>query len=209
MSRAQPGGERVDHRVVRPAFPRRIDQLRPDLEVGVPAGLIEIVVLHEHRRRQHDVGPAGGFGHELFVGADEQVLAREAAAHKVAVGADGERVLVLDEQRVHRRAVAEFRAVAGQHGADPAHVHHADGQIADIQPLDQRLVPVVEAAVAPQRAAALVRPGARHGRRARSPRACSSRRCASGRNRSRAGCSCASWTRTAARRPRSARPAGR
>ena len=41
---------------------------------------------------------------------DEQVLAREAAAHAVAVRADHQRVLVLDQQRVHRRAVPELRA---------------------------------------------------------------------------------------------------
>ena len=62
--------------VVGAALARRLDQLGTDLDMGVAAGLVEVVVLHEHRRRQHDVGPARCFGHELFVHADEQVVAR-------------------------------------------------------------------------------------------------------------------------------------
>ena len=40
-----------------------------DLDMAVSTGLIQIVVLHEHRRRQHDIRPARRFRHELLVHA--------------------------------------------------------------------------------------------------------------------------------------------
>ena len=56
----------------------------------------------------------------------EQVVTAETTANPVAVRAHRQRILVLDQHRVHLRAVAQFTAVAGQHTADPAHVEHAD-----------------------------------------------------------------------------------
>ena len=90
----------------------------------------------------------------------------EAAADAVAVGADRQRILVLDQQSMHLRPIAQFRPIPRQHAPDPAHVEFADGAVARIEPLDQRLVDVVHAAVRPQRAAALVLPGAGDGRQA-------------------------------------------
>ena len=110
MLGAQPRCQALQYLVVRAALAGRLDQLRADLDVAVPAGLVQIVVLHEHRCRQHDVGPARRLRHELLVRADEQVVAREAAAHAVAVRADRQRVLVLDEQGVHLRARRPARA---------------------------------------------------------------------------------------------------
>ena len=59
---------------------RRLDRLGAELQILVAAAGVEVVVLEEHRRRQHDVGVARGVGEELLVDADEQVVAREAAA---------------------------------------------------------------------------------------------------------------------------------
>ncbi len=78
----------LQHLVVGAAFARRIDQLRSDLDMAVTAGLVDVVMLQEHRGGQHDVRPAGGLGHELFMRGDEQVVASETAPHPVAVRAD-------------------------------------------------------------------------------------------------------------------------
>jgi hypothetical protein len=64
----------------------RLDHLAGELEDGVAAAGIDVVVLEEGRRRQHDVGHARGLGHELLVHADEQVVAREARAHLARSG---------------------------------------------------------------------------------------------------------------------------
>ena len=106
MTCPKPCRQTLQHLVVGAALARRIDQLRADLDVAVPAGLVDVVVLHEHRGRQHDVRPARRLGHELLVRADEQIVAGEAAADAVAVGADGQRVLVLDQHGMNLRAVA-------------------------------------------------------------------------------------------------------
>ena len=56
MLRAEPLGERADHLMVGAAFARRLDQLRPQQDVLVPAALVDVVVLEEHGRGQHHVG---------------------------------------------------------------------------------------------------------------------------------------------------------
>ena len=71
--------------------------LRPEQDVLVAAALVDVVVLEEHGRRQHDVGHLRRLGHELLVHADEQVLAREAGLHLALLGRDLHRVGVLDE----------------------------------------------------------------------------------------------------------------
>ena len=48
--------QRADHLVVGAAFAGRLDQLRPEQNVLVAAALVDVVVLEEHGRRQHDVG---------------------------------------------------------------------------------------------------------------------------------------------------------
>ena len=80
----------------------------PSLDVLVAAALVEVVVLHEHRRGQHDVGHQGRLGHELLVHADEQVLAGEAPLHAVpAPGATETGLVFWISIAVTGRAVAQ------------------------------------------------------------------------------------------------------
>ena len=116
----------ADHLVIGAAFARRLDQLRPEDDVLMAAAAIDVVVLEEHRRRQHDVGHLRRLGHELLVHADEQVVARKAALDLRLVGRDRHRIGVLDEQRVDRRPALQGLAVAGQNRADARLVEHAD-----------------------------------------------------------------------------------
>ena len=53
----------------------------------VAAAPIDVVVLHEHGRRQDDVGHQGRFRHELLMDADEQVLAGKALFTSCCSGA--------------------------------------------------------------------------------------------------------------------------
>ena len=53
---AEPLGERADDFVVGAAASRRLDRLGAELQILVAAAGVEVVVLEEHRRRQHDVG---------------------------------------------------------------------------------------------------------------------------------------------------------
>ena len=99
--------QRADHLVVGAAFAGRLDQLRPEQDVLVAAALVDVVVLEEHGRRQHDVGHLRRLGHELLVHADEQILAREAALDPFLVGRDRHRIGVLDEHRRDRRSAAQ------------------------------------------------------------------------------------------------------
>ena len=116
----------ADHLVVGAALARRLDQLGAELDVAVAAGLVDVVVLEEHRRGQHDVGHRGRLGHELLVHGDEQVLAQRSRAARGCCRAPPPTGLVFwISMRVHRRAVAEIAAVAGQDGADAAHVQLA------------------------------------------------------------------------------------
>src|SRR6202011_4356120 len=48
MARADALAERTDDLVVRAALPRRLDQLRPENDVLMPAALVDVVVFHEH-----------------------------------------------------------------------------------------------------------------------------------------------------------------
>ena len=188
-SRAEPPRQALQHLVVRAAFARRLDQLGADLDVAVAAGLVEVVVLHEHRRGQHDIGQRAVSVMNCSCTQTNRSSRSEAAPHAVAIrgrpppgwcsgsaarGPAGRR-------RARARSPVSTRA-------DAAHVHLADAGVARVQALDQRLVPAIDAAVVPERAAALVPPGAGHGRQAASPRACWPRRCACARSRSRAGC---------------------
>ena len=130
------------------------------------AGGVEIIVLEKGRRRQHDIGHRRGFGHELLVDADEQVIAGEALSNETRFRGDDHRVGILDEQRGDRRPVAEIAPVAGQHWADPRLVEDAGRRIENIEPLDQGEVEWDEAMVRLKRAAAFVLPGAGHRRQA-------------------------------------------
>ena len=104
--------QRADHLVVGTAFARRLDRLGAEHDVLVAAALIDVVVLHEHGRRQHQVGHPRGLGHELLVHADEQILAGKAALHHLLVGTHRNRIGVLDQHRGDRRTAAERIALS-------------------------------------------------------------------------------------------------
>ena len=114
----------------------------------------------------HHVGHARGRGHELLVHAGEQVLAGEACLHLALLGRHLHGIGVLDEQRRDRRAVLDVLGIAGQHRADAGLVEHAHLGIGDVEPFDQRLVPVEDGAVVVEAAAALVQPSAGNRRNA-------------------------------------------
>ena len=86
MRGAETLGQAGDHLVIGAAFARRLDQLRPEDEILVAAAAIDVVVLEEGRRRQHDVGHLRRLGHELFVHADEQIVAGKALLDLVLIG---------------------------------------------------------------------------------------------------------------------------
>ena len=102
------------------ALAGRIDQLWPDRNVLVAAAVIEIVVLHEHGRRQHDVGHLRRLGHELLVHRDEQILAGKAAAHQILLRRHRHRIGVLDQHRLDRATAVQRFGIAGQDAADLA-----------------------------------------------------------------------------------------
>ena len=156
--------ESAKNLVVGAALARRVDELRPDLEMLVAAAGIEIVVLHEHGRGQHDIGHERRLGHELLVHADEEILAGKTPFHELLLRRDGDRVGVLDQHRLDRRPVVERLGVAGENAADLRLVENADAFVDGVMAFDQRLVPVEDAAVGMKRAAALVSPCTCHRR---------------------------------------------
>ena len=104
------------------------------------AAAIDVVVLEERRRRQHDVGHLRRLGHELLVHAGEQIVAGKAVLDLVLIGRNRHRVGVLDDHRRDRRAAVQRLAVAGQDRADARLIEHAHRAIPDIEPFDHRLV---------------------------------------------------------------------
>ena len=128
----------------------------------VTAAVIEIVVLHEHGRRQYDVGHLGGFGHELLVHHHEQVLARETLAHKRLLRRHGHRIGVLDQHRLDRRAVLQRHGVAGQDASNPGLIEHPCGVVARVMALDDGFVELPDREIVEEGAPALVLPGAGH-----------------------------------------------
>ena len=159
--RPAPRGRR--HLMVRPALGRRFDQLRADLDVLVAAAPIEVVVLHEHGRRKHDVGHERGFGHELLVHADEQVLPGEAPFDQFLLGRDRDRVGVLDQHGGDRRAVPQRLRVTGEDASDLGLVELAHLRVVGVEAFDEALAEVEDGVVVVKRLAALELPGARHG----------------------------------------------
>ena len=155
---AEPSREFANHEMVGPRLGHRLDQPRPRRDVLVAAALVYVVVFDEGGGGQHDVGVGRRVGHELLVDAQEQVVAREAAVHQRRFRRHHRRVGVLHQHRHDRRAAGKRRAVAGEDRADPRHVEHPHRGIAHVEPLDQRLVPMVDVAVGIERAAALVPP---------------------------------------------------
>ena len=145
--RAQAFGQRADHFVVRAAFPRRLDELRAKHQMRVPAALIEIVMLHEHRRRQHDIRHRGGFRHELLVDDREEILARKAPLHLGLIRRDRDRIGVLDQHRGDGRTVFQCLGFSGQHLADAGLIEQAHLGVKRIQPLDHALGDAIGAGI--------------------------------------------------------------
>ncbi len=160
MPRSQASGKFAQNPMVGPALGVGLDDLLGHLQIGVPAGLIDIVVFEERRRGQHDVGHPRGVGQELLVHANEQILAPEAVAHFAEFGGDVHRIGVLHEQRLDRRSVAQIALVPGQDRSDAALVERADTRIAPVEAFDHRLVEAVDRGLGVKRAAAFVPPGA-------------------------------------------------
>ncbi len=160
-------GELGDHVVVLAALAGRLDHRLGHLEVGVAARGVEIVVLEEHRGRQHDIGEGRRLGQELLMDAGEEVLAPKTFVHQLELGADHRRVGVLNQQRRHRRTVLQGLTVAGQDRPEPRLVELADRGIDHVETFDQRPVEGIHAGVAIKRATALVFPRAGHRRQGR------------------------------------------
>ena len=97
VRRAEALGEAADHVMVRAAFAMGRQDRAAELQVGVSAAQIDVVMLEEGRRRQHDVGHRHGFGHELLVDADEEIGTREAVLDEPRFRGDDQRVGVLDQ----------------------------------------------------------------------------------------------------------------
>ena len=72
--------------VIGAAFSGRFDQLGPCEDVLMTSALINVVMFHEHGRRQHEVGNLGRLSHELLVDTNEQILARESLFDEGLVG---------------------------------------------------------------------------------------------------------------------------
>jgi hypothetical protein len=118
MLRPEPLREGADHLVVRPALSGGLDELRAELEILVPAALIEVVVLHEHGGGEYHVRHERGLGQELLVDAYEEVVTGEAAFHELLLRGDGDGIGVLDQHRRDRRAASEGLRVSREHPAD-------------------------------------------------------------------------------------------
>ena len=87
MFGADASSELSDHLMIGPAALGRVDCLGGELEMLMASGGVKVVVLQKHRGGQDDVGVARGVGHELFVDASEQVIARKSAAHFLLIRA--------------------------------------------------------------------------------------------------------------------------
>ena len=164
MAGAQALGERADDEMIGSRLGIRLDHLARDLQVRVAARDIDVVVLEEGRRRQHDVGHGGGLGQELLVHAQEEIVARHAGPHLRRLGRNHHGIGVLDQHRRDRRAVAEIAPVAREDRPDARLVEDAHAAVAHVEALDERAVEHVEqAGLCVERAAALVLPGAGDG----------------------------------------------
>ena len=160
MDGADASGDPLQHLVIGAALAGRIDQLRPDRDMLVAAAEIEIVVLHEHRRRQHDIGHHSRFRHELLMHDNKQVLARKALTHQRLFGRHCHRVGVLDQHRLDRRAAMQHLAIAGQDPPDLRLIEHAHAVVDRIEAFDDRFIESPDAAIVEEGAATFVLPGA-------------------------------------------------
>ena len=202
-------GQFLDDEVIGARPFRRLDQLRAEQDVLVAAAAIDVVMLEEHRRGQHDIGELGRVGHELLVHAGEEVVAQKALDHQPLLRRDVHRIGVLDQHRRHRRAAIERVRRVHQHRADPRMIEIADIRIAQPGAFEQALVELEDVGVGVERAATLILPAAGHGsdrqRRVHVDRAVA----LAGEAVAEAEVGSLASCRRVARRPRSPRPAGR
>ena len=140
MTCAEATGKRADHIVVRAAFAIGRQDRAAQLQIGVSAGGVEIVVFEKRRGRQNDVRHRRGFGQELLVDADEQIVAGKTPAHEPRFRCDDHRVGVLDKERCDRRPVAEVATVARQDRPDARLVEDAGRRVEQVEPFEQGVV---------------------------------------------------------------------
>ena len=91
-----------------------------ELQIVVAVGEVEVGVFEESGGGQNDIGEIGGIGLELFEHDGEQIVAAQAAAHRVLIGRDGGGVGIVDHQGFHGRVVD-----CGQRVAELRHVDDA------------------------------------------------------------------------------------
>ena len=150
--------------MVRPAFRERLDHRLGDEKMGMTACDIEVLMLEKRRRRQDDIGHRSGFGHELLMHADEQIVATEAVMHLAQFWTDDHRVGVLDDHRAYRRPAFQRVFLADEDRAETRLIQHAHGLVADVEPHDHRHIDRIDARVGIKRAGTPVPPLARHTR---------------------------------------------
>ena len=97
VARAEPLGETANHLMVRAALGIGRQDRAAQLQIGVGAAEIDVVMLEEGCRRQDDVGHCRGFSHELLVDADEEIGTRKAALDQPRLRCHDQRVGVLDQ----------------------------------------------------------------------------------------------------------------
>jgi hypothetical protein len=123
---------------VRQRLADRRDRRTVEGHVVVAVREMQVPVLELRRRRQHDVGPVRGVGEEVLQHDGEQILARQPAQHGVAVGRDGGRIAVVDDQRANRWA-ADARVGPREGLAQADHVDGPRGRT-EVGALERRLV---------------------------------------------------------------------
>ena len=121
-------------------------------------------MLHEHRRRQYDIGHLRGLGHELFMHRREQVFARKTLSHERLLGRDRHRIGVLDQHRLDRTAAAQRLGITGQDAADLGLIKQPRRMIDRVVTLDDGLIEMPERVIVEERAATFILPGTGHRR---------------------------------------------
>ena len=123
---------------IRSRLAARRNRLLRKLHKVVPVRSLHVGVLQKRRRRQHKIRVIGGVGKKLLVHHGEEIVALEAAPHRVRIRRHRSRIRVVHKQRMHRRAVVGTvlllpRSLApllprlaklGQRLAKRRHIHH-------------------------------------------------------------------------------------
>ncbi len=142
---------------------RSVDQLGAVEHAGVAAARVIIVVLHEGGGGQDDIGHLGRLGHELLVDDGEQVLTPEPLPGEGVIGSDHHGIGVLDQQRLDGAAALERVGIAGEDGADAAHIELAHIGLFERGAGDLGFVEAPGAGIGMEGAAAAMFPCAQHG----------------------------------------------